>query len=148
MTTEPENLTEKAIYSALTGFAPLTALLGTADVYLDLAPASATRDVCIFNLMAGVDFDERPGYRKYQLDYQIKGVSSHSPARAGSISNEIYNRMQAMGEQAPGTALTVAGFKTLWQGRIRPVRFRDAAPEGNVYYHAGGFYRFILEETS
>lgn len=148
MSTEPENVTEKAIYAALKAFTPLTDLLGTADVYNDLAPATADHAMCVFNLMAGVDFDERYGYRKYQLDYQIKGISAHSPAHAGSISNQIYNRMHCMGEQAPGTALVISGYKVLWQGRIRPVRFRDTAPEGKTYYHAGGFYRFTLEETT
>jgi hypothetical protein len=50
MTTDPENLTDKAIYDALKAYAPLTALLGTAEVYNQLAPATATHDVCVFNL--------------------------------------------------------------------------------------------------
>ena len=147
MTTNPENLTGKAIYDALVAFSPLTDLLGTTEVYNQLAPASAGYDICLFNLQAGVDFDERPGARRYELTYQIKGVSAHSPGRAGSIDNQIYNRLHAMGDNAPGTALTVTGFVNRWQGRMRPVRYRDAAPEGDVFYHSGGFYKFTLEES-
>jgi hypothetical protein len=95
-----------------------------------------------------VDLDERQGARQYDLTYQIKGISDHSMGRAGSIANQIYNRMHVMGEHAPGTALVVSGFATFWQGRTRPVRYREATPEGETFYHAGGFYRIVLEETS
>lgn len=147
MTTDPENLTDAAIYTALKTFAPLTALLGTADVYNSVAPASAGRDVCVFNLQSGVDVDQRPGARRYDLMYQIKGISNHSLGRAGSIANQVYNRMHAMGQNAPGTALVVAGFATFWQGRTRPIRYRESTPEGDTFYHAGGLYRIVLEET-
>jgi len=43
--------------------------------------------------------------------------------------------------------MSVAGFSIIWAERINPVDYTQELPDGQMVYHVGGMYQFMLREA-
>lgn len=131
------NALNTAIYSTLSAGTALTALLaGSTSVYNMQAPDGATFDYVLWDLQAGGD-DNMTAHRTKNLVLFVRGYSSTSAARAGSIDSQIDALLHKQ-------VLSVSGWSNFWSAREEDVDTVEVTESGNKVYMAGGMYRLRL----
>jgi len=131
------NALNTAIYSTLSAGTTLTALLaGTSAIYNMQAVDGATFDYVVWNTQGGGD-DNLTAHRTKNLVLFVRGYSSTSAARAGSIDTQI----DALLHKA---VLTVSGWSNFWAAREEDVATVEVTESGNKIWMAGGMYRLRL----
>ena len=131
------NALNTAIYSTLSAGTALTALLaGTTAIYNMQAPDGATLPYCIFNMQGGGD-DNMTAHRTKSLVMFVRGYSSTSAARAGSIDAQIDALLH-------NAVLSVSGWSNFWLAREEDMATAEVTEAGNTIWMAGGLYRLRI----
>ena len=131
------NALNTAVYSTLSAGTALTALLaGTTAIYNMQAPDGATFDYVVWNLQSGID-DNMTAHRTKNLVVFVRGYSSTSAARAGSIDAQIDALLHKQ-------VLTVSGWSNFWSAREEDLETVEVTEAGNTIWMAGGMYRLRL----
>ena len=128
------NALNTAIYSTLSSGTALTALLaGTTAIYNMQAPDGATFDYAVWNLQGGGD-DNMTAHRTKNLVVFVRGYSSTSAARAGSIDSKIDALLHKQ-------VLSVSGWSNFWLAREEDVATVEVTEAGNTIWMCGGLFR-------
>lgn len=131
------NALNAAIYSTLSSGTALTALLaGTTAIYNMQAVDGATFDYVVFNVQGGGD-DNLTAHRTKNLVLFVRGYSSTSAARAGSIDAKVDALLH-------NAVLNVSGWSNFWSAREEDVSTVEVTESGNKIWMAGGMYRLRL----
>lgn len=141
---DAQNELEMALYSRLAGTAAVTSGLahGSLSVYSQIAPQGADTPYLIFSQQSGIDENVKTG-RSRQILMLVKVVSNVSMKSAGTIGQAIDDALHVI-EGEVGTPLSISGWSNFWQRRDSDVRYTERDPDGKIYHHAGGLYRFRL----
>lgn len=137
------NAFDNAIYTKLTGYGPLTALLdnGTASVYHWMAPQEADPPFVVYNMQASTPLKTLPTIAVENTLYQVKAVTlGPSALMAGSIAKQIDAALN-------GAAVSITGFTLLLSRREAGVDYPEIAPGGQRYHHRGAIYRIQAQPT-
>jgi len=131
------NALNTAIYSTLSAGTVLTALLsGTMAIYNMQAPDGAALDYVAWNVQGGGD-DNLTAHRTKNLVLFVRGYSSTSAARAGSIDAQIDALLH-------NAVLNVSGWSNFWLAREEDIATVEVTESGNTIWCAGGMYRLRL----
>lgn len=133
---------DDAIYSRLTGDSTLVALLssGTA-VYPHVAPQNAVLPYVIFAFRDPHEDSYVYTGRAYEtFSYLIKGVTGpsedHQPAMA------ISERIDAL---ITDTLPAPTGYSMMYRRRVNRVEYPEKLEAGEIFWHAGGVYRIMID---
>lgn len=142
------NELEAAIYTTLTGAAPLVALLAsTTAVYYRLAPQTATYPLVVFDYVSEVTADMAPGHRGKDFLYQVVGIVGDRQGTGAGVTMRAAGAIDAQIEPLLHRKLiAVASWTNFWTVRESGIRMEEIAPGGKRFYHAGGTYRFRLNQ--
>jgi hypothetical protein len=130
------NVFEAALRARLVAFAPLVALLASAQAVYQTVTESAPLPYVVFGLNAGGPLNRTP-HRSESLLYLVKGVTRVGVKQAGQIDDQID---AALHDQP----LTVPGWSNYWLVRETRVRLEELDAGGKPIFHAGGLYRARL----
>lgn len=138
----PSNALQKAIYQRLTGYAPLTALIGSSQVF-DFVPEDAQPPYVLIGDDTAIDWGSKSadGWETtltiHAWDFEKAGRKS-----VKAILSAIYDALHRQ-----EASVTVTGF-TLVQLRWEfEQTFQDASAEGQSdrYYHGVQRYRALIQ---
>ncbi len=137
------NAWSSAVWTQLKGGTALTALLGggTAGIYEDHAPSTATFPYVVFNQQAGT-WAQTMGENTRFVDcvYQVKAVTNVAyPQTASAIDAQIDARLH-------NATLTVTGYAPLACEREADVQFSESVG-AQVFQHVGALYRISLQKS-
>lgn len=131
------NAINAALYSTLSAGTALTTLLSsTTALYNMQAPDGATFDYVVWNVQGGGD-DNMTAHRTKNLVVFVRGYSSTSAARAGSIDAKIDSLLHK-------AILSVSGWSNFWSAREEDISTVEVTEAGNTIWCAGGMYRLRL----
>lgn len=131
------NVFEAALRARLVGFAPLTALLASAQsVFNSVTSETAALPYVVFSLNAGGPLNQSPR-RSESLVYLVKGVTRTGIKNAGEIDDQIDAALH-------NQTLAVTGWSNYWLVRETRVRLDELDAGGKPIFHAGGLYRARL----
>jgi hypothetical protein len=137
----PFNAFQAGIYSRLTGYAPLTAVIGSNKVF-DFVPQKTTPPYIMIGDDA-VSYDDTKSNNGWELtftlhcwDYEVAGRKS-----VKTIMSHIYDALH--NQQA---AITVTGFQLVMIQFDSAETFQEAANEGasDHYYHGVMRFRAVV----
>lgn len=134
---------DRAIYSALTGRAALTALLATTtSIFREVAPPGSVTPYVVF---IAQDSDDRYVFsgRAFEwLPYVVKGVTG--PTLDSEAGDDINEQIDLALTDA---ALSVSGHTLMYARRQGRIHYAEKASDSDMYYHIGGRYRFGVDPT-
>jgi hypothetical protein len=134
------NALNAALYGALTGRAPLTALLaGTAAVYFAQAPDEATLPYVVFSYAGGPGHENQSPHQTVDELVFVRGYAA-APALAGSIAAQIDAALH-------GVTLGVSGWANFWTARGQSVSQVEIDSAQQKTWARGAMYRVRLEAT-
>lgn len=126
-----------ALYSRLTAATAVTVkLASTTSVYDSGVPQGASYPLIVFQQQAG-GFETVDPHSRHDKLVTVKAITADGFKTAEEIDAAILAALD-------NNKLSVTGHTNIWQRRTSDVRYAEADPAGNAYYHVGGIYRLRL----
>jgi hypothetical protein len=133
------NFMNSAIYSKLQGTAITSLLSGSTAIYAVQAPDNATLPYIVYSIQGGGD-ENLDRHRTKNLVYFIRAYSQVSLAQAGSIDAAIDTALHLQ-------TISPSGWSNFWTAREEDLTAVENLESGEKIWMAGGFYRFLVEDT-
>ena len=130
------NAIETGLYSALSGDSALTTKLGGSFIYNQIAPQTQAFPYVVFQHTGGGHMNINPSDLQGHL-YLVKAVDDDV-----KVAGQVDDLVKAVLHQ--GT-LTVSGYTNVQTLRETQVRIAEVLSSGKVVYHAGAYYRILVD---
>lgn len=135
------NAADKWIYTALSGDAQLTAIVGP-RIYAEQAPQGAALPYVVFNFQGGADLMSVGPYRVWTNALMLVRGIAETASYAGSLAT-IADRIDAILHAQSGSNVDGVVYAAV---RERPFRMPEMG-NGRQFRHAGGIYRLWVQKS-
>ena len=130
--TSPITPVEDGLYNLLTASTALIAALGGTAIYIRDVPVGTAAPYTILEVIRSADLNICP-HRLREALIAVQSISTTGAAQAATLDGHCDT---ALHNSTP----TVTGWTSLHCWRQQDMAYRESAPDGREYFHAGGQY--------
>lgn len=130
---------EDGVYSLLTASTALTSALGGTTIYIRDVPVNTAPPYVVIDTIRGQDLNLCP-HRLREALLSVQAISTSGAAQAGTLDGLCDAVLH-------GGTPAVTGYTSLHCWRQRDITYRELAPDGREYFHAGGEYWIRITKT-
>lgn len=128
----PQIYVEDGAYALLAASTALTTALGGTFIYIrDVPPGKAPPYVVLETIRSG-DLNLTP-HRMREALLSVQAITTAGAAAAGTLDGYCDTALH-------GGTPSISGWTPLHCWRERDITYRELAPDGREYFHAGGQY--------
>ena len=135
------NALDTGVYNKLIGDSDLVADVGSNIFNMELPQGTTASKYVIFSRQGGPGDENICPRRLKNYVYSVQAISKSSLKEAGATDDLIDACLH-------NQSLSVTGWGCFWMARESDIRYIEAGPGGEPYYHAGGLYRVRLYKSS